>query len=720
LSGGNAVQAGSWGFLAKVNVGSKRACSGALVGPQWIVTTSSCFAVDGQAVSTGTPALPSTATVGRADGSAATERVLQVVRIVPHPNRDVLLAKLSLRVTDVAPIAVSGTAPTAGEIVQAVGYGRSATAWLPERPQAAPAVTGAVTADSFAWTGQNGSGVAACEGDAGGPVFRGGAQPELLGLHVASGRGGCLAESSTRYGGTAARVDDLRTWITQNTPDPTAAFGTFHTSANGIAGYNLGSAADQAVPFDYDHSGKLDHLVLYRPGSGVIWIVKHNPDDTYTAVFHSDTGIANYSMRVSTDRVVAFDYDHSGKLDHLLLYRPGSRTVFILRHGAGATFTTAYSSSTAGIGGYDLADTRDEIMAFDYEHTGKLDHLVLYRPGTGIIRIVRHGTGSTFTSVFTSSTGIANYSLRHPSDRIVAYDHDHSGRPDHLLLYRPGTKTVFILRHGDGTTFTAVYSSSTAGIGGYDLAIASDKVLAYDYERTGRLDHLVLYRPGNGIVYVVRHGSGSTFTPVLRSTTGIGGYDLRNTADRIVAFDDDHSGGPGHLFLYRPVSRLAWVVGRQEAAAPTEPVTVRPVDTADSIVERFAYPGAQEILDTLNVRLISGDGHILLADCATPPVDNVGVVRVWTTEQIGPGGQGLVCFKVTGPAGRLDLEVPGVYEIRGDGQQPDTGHQLTAVVDTASGPPTPVVVNPSGSTQVGIGANPNNEPTTLLQLRVPS
>jgi hypothetical protein len=27
-----------------------------------------------------------------------------------------------------------------------------------------------------------------------------------------------------------------------------------------------------------------------------------------------------------------------------------------------------------------------------------------------------------------------------------------------------------------------------------------------------------------------------------------------------------------------------------------------------------------------------------------------------------------------------------------------------------------VDVNPSGSTQVGIGANPNNAPTTLLQL----
>jgi hypothetical protein len=101
-------------------------------------------------------------------------------------------------------------------------------------------------------------------------------------------------------------------------------------------------------------------------------------------------------------------------------------------------------------------------------------------------------------------------------------------------------------------------------------------------------------------------------------------------------------------------------------------------------------------------------------------VNNVSVVQVWTTEQIGPDGQGQICFKVTGPTGRLDLEVPGVYTIRGDGQQSGYGHPLTAVVDTPTGSPTSVVVNPSGYTPVGIGVNPENEPTTLLQLRVPA
>jgi spore germination protein YaaH len=43
---------------------------------------------------------------------------------------------------------------------------------------------------------------------------------------------------------------------------------------SGIGGYDLASPADRAFAFDYDGSGKLDHLVVYRPGTGTIWILK--------------------------------------------------------------------------------------------------------------------------------------------------------------------------------------------------------------------------------------------------------------------------------------------------------------------------------------------------------------------------------------------------------------------------------------------------------------
>jgi len=146
--------------------------------------------------------------------------------------------------------------------------------------------------------------------------------------------------------------------------------------------------------------------------------------------------------------------------------------------------------------------------------------------------------------------------------------------------------------------------------------------------------------------------------------------------------------------------------------------TATAMDTPPSIVEDYTYPGAAQILAQYNVKLISGDGGILFADCATPPTGDIGLIQVHTTERIGPNGQGVLCFRVAKPSGHLEMEVPGVYEIHGDGQRAGTGHKTTAIVRTDAGQLPPVTVNPSGSTQVGIGADPNNPPTTLLQLTV--
>jgi hypothetical protein len=69
------------------------------------------------------------------------------------------------------------------------------------------------------------------------------------------------------------------------------------------------------------------------------------------------------------------------------------------------------------------------------------------------------------------------------------------------------------------------------------------------------------------------------------------------------------------------------------------------------IAEDFAYPGAAAILADQNVELISGDGHLLLVDCATPVDGDIGLLKVWTTDStIGPDGLGRLCFRITAPA----------------------------------------------------------------------
>jgi hypothetical protein len=132
----------------------------------------------------------------------------------------------------------------------------------------------------------------------------------------------------------------------------------------------------------------------------------------------------------------------------------------------------------------------------------------------------------------------------------------------------------------------------------------------------------------------------------------------------------------------------------------------------------YPYPGAAEILAAQNVRLISGDGHILLVDCATPVQGDLGLLKIYTTDEtIGPDGFGRLCFKVAASSGVLNLEVPGVYEIRGDGQREGTGHQVTAKLRNDDGENLTVNVDPHGSTSVGLGTDPNASPTMLLQLR---
>ncbi|PSB40551.1 hypothetical protein C7B80_33180 [Cyanosarcina cf. burmensis CCALA 770] len=162
---------------------------------------------------------------------------------------------------------------------------------------------------------------------------------------------------------------------------------------NGIGGYDLKSSADRAFAFDYDGSGKLDHLALYRPGTGTIWILR-NSGGSFTPVYAQGdpgNGIGGYDLKSSADRAFAFDYDGSGKLDHLALYRPGTGTIWILRN-SGGSFTPVYAQGDPGngIGGYDLKSSADRAFAFDYDGSGKLDHLALYRPGTGTIWILRN------------------------------------------------------------------------------------------------------------------------------------------------------------------------------------------------------------------------------------------------------------------------------------------------------------------------------------------
>src|SRR5688572_122824 len=88
--------------------------------------------------------------------------------------------------------------------------------------------------------------------------------------------------------------------------------------------------------------------------------------------------------------------------------------------------------------------------------------------------------------------------------------------------------------------------------------------------------------------------------------------------------------------------------GLAARAQPSEPLP---------LAELFAYPGAERILAERGIRLLTGDGHIFLADCASAAPD---LVRVFSRQA------GEVCFDIQGSIGYLAMELPETYLIRAD------------------------------------------------------
>lgn len=131
-------------------------------------------------------------------------------------------------------------------------------------------------------------------------------------------------------------------------------------------------------------------------------------------------------------------------------------------------------------------------------------------------------------------------------------------------------------------------------------------------------------------------------------------------------------------------------------------------DAPPSIVEDYSYPGAAQILQDRALTLISGDGHIMLADCA----NTAGLLQVHAFNSADHSSDpGHYCFKVTGPSGYLRMEVPFAYQIRGD------DHTVEATI-TINGQDSTVAVAKDKWTTIGEGAG--TDPATLVELRASS
>ncbi len=300
------------GFTARLAIGDgQRACSAALVDEQWLLTAASCFAenpAQSVEVRAGKPTWKTTATIGRTDLTTTAGQVREVVELVPRGGRDVVLARLATPVTNVAPIALATSAPTADEQLIATGYGRTTNEWAPLAMHSGAFTTGAPAGSDLPVTGKDGAAI--CKGDTGGPLFREtNGRAQLVGINSRSLQGGCFGTDAaqTSTGAVSVRADDLRSWIdstTQGAPDtdfngdgvrdtaiadPQASVGTVTTAGlvRVVYGGNKGTAeitqlaagvggvaesgdqfGDALATVDYNLDGYTD-LVVGVPGEDI-------------------------------------------------------------------------------------------------------------------------------------------------------------------------------------------------------------------------------------------------------------------------------------------------------------------------------------------------------------------------------------------------------------------------------------------------------------------
>ncbi|MGY4644752.1 hypothetical protein [Cellulomonas sp. URHB0016] len=100
------------------------------------------------------------------------------------------------------------------------------------------------------------------------------------------------------------------------------------------------------------------------------------------------------------------------------------------------------------------------------------------------------------------------------------------------------------------------------------------------------------------------------------------------------------------------------VNGGGAAVAAGEPGT----EVQSSLVEDFAYPGAEAIWAEHGLKVFKGDGHIQVVSSGEPCAP--GLIQVESMPDVDPY-LGYFCFGTSGARGFLTLEVPNTFLLRG-------------------------------------------------------
>jgi hypothetical protein len=154
--------------------------------------------------------------------------------------------------------------------------------------------------------------------------------------------------------------------------------------------------------------------------------------------------------------------------------------------------------------------------------------------------------------------------------------------------------------------------------------------------------------------------------------------------------------------LFIKLAALAAIVAVGATASGSVAMAAKEAAAPSSIVEDYSYPGRDQILANQQIKLNSGDGHILLVDCS---VDG-DKIQVETYEHAD-----FVCFQLHGAHGFLSLEIGRTVFLYSENKPVVATVQLAGEAE----PSDPQTVQANTWTTFGEAAN--LPPATLLEIR---
>ena len=459
VSGGTAEAVPA--FVAKIVVHDAagnpvRGCSGVLVQPQWVMTAGQCFAGSSGDVTVG----------------GATQAVTSVVT---HPGRNVALARLTTATSGVTPARLAA-APTAGEVVTVAGWGRTASAWVPNQPHRSQFRVDAAAGNALDLVSATGD-AALCKGDAGGPLLRG---TDVAALATSSFQRNCLEAPAgeTRDGAGAVVVGDLTGWMLESISAPAK-----------LAGMNRVRTGQFTADRQMD-------VVATEASTGKLWLY---PGTASPLVLDKRIEIGRAGWN-GVGLYTAGDTNGDGLAD-LLVVQPGTGKLVRYANTGQSGLAMLAAPEEVGRSSWQLMNN---LAAGDFNGDGRVD-VVASQSTTGKLLFYRN-TGGTGLATFATAEEIGRSSWDGMS-RLAAGDLNADGRADVVAVQNSsGAQFSYLNTGGSGLamlngphtigrsswmTMSDVATAELTGDGHLDVfavTAATGDVWAYPHDGTGKTE----------------------------------------------------------------------------------------------------------------------------------------------------------------------------------------------------------------------------------------